>query len=283
MICKADCHIYNYEQGGAAQLCGVTVRPVAGRDGMLYRDQLEGLVRPDNEHLVRTRMLALENTHNRAGGRILPYDEVAAVCSWAQEQGLHRHLDGARLMNAVVGSGIAADRWGEHFDTISLCFSKGLGAPVGSALCGPREFVERARRHRKVLGGGTRQAGILAAGALYAIEHHVDRLAEDHAGAQQLAEVIRRTSGLELRPPQVDTNLVIFCVDPQLGTAGELVHRLAQRGVQMIAFGATQIRACLHLDVSAEDVDRVCQELEEAAAQRAAGENRPEEIRVEAY
>ena len=111
VICEADCHIYNYEQGGAAQLCGVTVRPVASRDGMLFRDQLEGLVRPDNEHLVRTRMLALENTHNRAGGRILPYDEVAAVCSWAQEQGLHRHLDGARLMNAVVRSGIAADRW----------------------------------------------------------------------------------------------------------------------------------------------------------------------------
>jgi threonine aldolase len=255
-ICDVGCHIYNYEQGGYAQLSAVAVRTVAGDGGVIQLDQLVDLIRPEDDHLVRTKMIALENTHNRGSGKILPYDGVVEICRWAHENGLATHLDGARLMNAVVASGISAQRWTEPFDTVSVCFSKGLGAPVGSALAGPRDKIKLARRYRKLLGGGMRQAGIIAAGALYALEHHVDRLAEDHANAQQLAAGIRAIDGLELRPPQVDTNIVIFHVDPRLGTAAEFSARLHARGLLMLAVSKSTLRAVTHLDVSSTDVER---------------------------
>ncbi|HTN74433.1 MAG TPA: threonine aldolase family protein [Pirellulaceae bacterium] len=166
-ICEAGCHIYNYEQAAFAQLSGVVARTVEGDCGVLLPGQLVGLIRPFNDHLVRTRLVCLENTHNRGAGRIQPYEHVAEICSWAHENGLRTHLDGARLFNAVVATKIHADRWARHFDTVSVCFSKGLGAPVGSALAGPKEMIQEARRHRKLFGGAMRQAGIIAAGALY--------------------------------------------------------------------------------------------------------------------
>jgi threonine aldolase len=159
-------------------------------------------------------------------------------------------------MNAVVATGIPADGWAGHFDTVSVCFSKGLGAPVGSALAGPRTLIDRAVYHRKLFGGGMRQAGILAAAALYALDHHVERLAEDHAHAARLAEAVRSIDGLELRPPEVDTNLVIFHVDPRLGTAAELAKRLRAGGLLVLPLGKRLIRAVTHLDVTADDVDR---------------------------
>ncbi|MBI3838100.1 MAG: aminotransferase class I/II-fold pyridoxal phosphate-dependent enzyme, partial [Planctomycetia bacterium] len=165
-ICDAGCHIYNYEQGAYAQLSGVAARTVEGQGGVMRLEQLTGLIRGDNEHLVRTRLVCLENTHNRGAGRIQPYDVVESICTWAHRNGLATHLDGARLFNAVVATGIEARRWAQHFDTVSVCFSKGLGAPVGSALIGPRDLIRTARRHRKLFGGGMRQAGILAAAAL---------------------------------------------------------------------------------------------------------------------
>jgi len=168
MICEAGCHIYNYEQAGYAQLSGVALRPVEGDYGVMQAEQLKDLVRPLDAHQVRTRLVSLENTHNRGGGRILPYETVEAVCDWARQAGLGTHLDGARLFNAAVATGIPAARWARHFDTVTVCFSKGLGAPVGSALVGPRDLMAEAVRHRKVLGGGMRQAGVIAAGALYA-------------------------------------------------------------------------------------------------------------------
>jgi threonine aldolase len=271
ILCEAGCHIYNYEQGGAAQLSGVSVRAVAGQESLLRLADLEGLIRPDNEHLVRTRLVALENTHNRGGGRILPLDEVERICSWAHEHGLLTHLDGARLFNAVVASGVAAPVWCRNFDTVSICFSKGLGAPVGSALAGTKRHIALARRHRKLFGGGMRQVGILAAGALYALEHHVARLADDHAHAQLLAQTIRDTPGLELRPRQVDTNLVIFHVDPALGTSVEFVKQLEERGLGVIAFGPTLIRACTHLDASRADIEEACRILRETAAEAKGG------------
>src|SRR5687768_11623345 len=200
-ICETGCHIYNYEQGAYAQLSGVCARTVDGAFGVMRPEQLAGLIRPENEHLVRTRLVCIENTHNRGGGRVQPYETVQAICSWAHDKGLVTHLDGARLFNAVVATGIPARQWAQHFDTVSVCFSKGLGAPVGSALSGPKELIAKARRHRKLFGGGMRQAGIIAAGALYALEHHVERLAEDHEKGRRLAEAIRRIDGLELRPP----------------------------------------------------------------------------------
>ncbi len=256
LICDVESHVYNYEQGAFAQLTGVATRTVEGRFGVLAVDQLRDLIRPDNEHMVRTRLVWLENTHNRGAGRIQPYENLVAICRWAEQHGLRRHLDGARLFNAAVASGIAVDQWARHFDTVSVCFSKGLGAPVGSALAGPRDLIRHARRHRKLLGGGMRQAGIIAAGALYALENHVDRLAEDHANAKVLAEAIRATPGLELQPPKTDTNMVIFHVDPELATAAQVVARLQQAGVLVLAFGPTKIRAVTHLDVTHAEVRR---------------------------
>ena len=251
-LCEAGCHIYNYEQGAFAQLSGLVARTVEGDYGVLHVDQLRGLIRPVNDHLLRTRLICLENTHNRGAGRIQPYENVAAICDWAHENGLRTHLDGARLFNAVAGTGIAATEWSKHFDTVSVCFSKGLGAPVGSALAGTKEAIKEARRHRKLFGGGMRQAGIIAAGALHALQHNRERLTDDHANAQLVAAAIRDTEGLTLTPETVDTNIVIFRVDPRLGTAAQFVAALYEQGVQMLAIGAQQVRAVTHLDVSAE-------------------------------
>jgi threonine aldolase len=256
LICDVESHIYNYEQGAFAQLSGVATRTVEGRYGVLNVAQLRDLIRPDNEHMVRTRLVWLENTHNRGAGRIQPYQNVVDICRWAEQNGLRRHLDGARLFNATVASGVALRDWAQHFDTVSVCFSKGLGAPVGSALAGPKDLIRLARRHRKVLGGGMRQAGIIAAGALYALDNHIDRLAEDHTNARLLAEAIRATEGLELQPPEIDTNMAIFRVDPALATAAQLVSALHQSGVLVLAFGPTKIRAVTHLDVTEAEVRR---------------------------
>ncbi len=270
MLCETTCHIYRYEQGGFAQLSGVVARTVQGQYGVLSASQLDGLIQPDNEHLVRTRLVCLENTHNRGGGRVLPYDGLVEICDWAHHNGLVTHLDGARLFNAVVATRIDARRWAQHFDTVSVCFSKGLGAPVGSALSGPSSLIARARRHRKLFGGGMRQAGIIAAGALYALENHIERLAEDHANARLLTDGIRQLEGLTLQPEVVDTNIVIFRVDPQLGTAADFSLRLRELGVLMYAIGPTQIRAVTHLDVTRADVQRAVSAIAEVVKTAAA-------------
>lgn len=264
MICEAECHLYYYEQAGYAQLSGVAARPVQGVDGVWQPEQLHGLLRPENPHFVRTRLVCLENTHNRGGGRIQPYPLVETICRWAHDNRLATHLDGARLFNAAVATGIEASRWAQHFDTVSVCFSKGLGAPIGSALAGPRDLIAEAIRHRKVLGGGMRQAGIVAAGALYALEHHVDRLAADHANAQRLAAGIQQIEGLRLQSERVDTNLVFFALEPAMGTAAELAADLQTRGVLVNATGPTALRAVTHLDVSRPDIDRALAALKDA-------------------
>ena len=264
MICEAESHVYFYEQGGYAQVNGVTARPLPGRHGVLEREQLEALPEHDNPHFPRTRLLWLENTHNRGGGRLQPYENVESLCGWARRKGLRAHLDGARLWNAAVASGIPPARWSQQFDTVSVCFSKGLGAPVGSALAGPRELIREALRHRKVFGGGMRQAGVLAAAALYALDHHVDRLAEDHANAQVLAAGLRQIPGVRLDPAIIDTNLVYFHLEAGRLTAADLVARLCGRGILMGESGPYSIRAVTHLDVTAADVQRA---IEAVAAQ----------------
>jgi threonine aldolase len=258
LLCEVDSHLYNYEQGGFAQLSQVVARTIQGDHGVLWPEQFRGMIRHDNEHMVRTRLVSLENTHNRGGGRVLPYEATRDICQWAGEHGLRRHLDGARLFNAVVASGISARDWAKHFDTVSVCFSKGLGAPVGSALVGPRELMNEARRHRKLFGGGMRQAGILAAAALYALEHHVERLAEDHRHARMLAEAVSECPGLHLEPAEVDTNIVIFRVDPSLGSAPGFVTGLEEQGVRTMTFGPDHVRAVTHLDVHREGIERAC-------------------------
>ncbi len=253
-LCEANCHIHNYEQGAYAQLFGVATQPIEGEHGVLRLEQLVDRIRPDNDHSARTRLLCLENTHNRGAGRVLPYDGMVEICRWAAENGLARHLDGARLFNAVVATGISARDWSQHFDTVSVCFSKGLGAPVGSALCGPADLIRKARRHRKALGGGMRQAGIIAAGALYALDHHIDRLGEDHEKARVFADAIREIPGVTLDPDVVETNIVIFKIAPALGTAAEFTAKLREKGVLLHTVGRQRIRAVTHLDVSLEQI-----------------------------
>jgi threonine aldolase len=270
LLCEATCHIYNFEAGGPAVLSGVTCRTLEGDYGIVDVSQLDGKVRAVNDHLVRTRLVCLENTHNRGGGRVYPLEKIQAISGWAHQQGLMMHLDGARLWNAVVATGIPAGEWARHFDSVSVCFSKGLGAPIGSALAGPREFVNRARRIRKLFGGGMRQAGVAAAAALFALDHHVERLADDHRHAQVLAQAIADTPGLRLDPPDVETNLVWFDVDPELGPAREVAAELKERGVLVHVSGPQTIRACSHLDVSAAQAERAAETIRQAVPQMAA-------------
>ncbi|MFK7738571.1 MAG: low specificity L-threonine aldolase [Pirellulaceae bacterium] len=257
LICEAECHIYKYEQGGFAQLSGVSPKLIAGQRGILDASQFEGTVNPDDDHAARTSLVCLENTHNRGGGTIQPLEKVAAICNWAKDLGLKRHLDGARLFNAIVASGIEAKRWAEHFDTLSVCFSKGLGAPVGSALLGSADFIKHARRIRKLLGGGMRQAGIIAAGALHALEHHVQRLDEDHDKAMLLASSARNAEGVSL-DALPETNIVLLRIDPKLGTPAEFVQELAAHGVGAFPFGEQFVRLVTHMDVSDEQIHRAC-------------------------
>ncbi len=259
LLCDANCHIYNYEAGGPAVLSGVTCRTLDGDYGILDVSQLSDKIRSNNDHLVRTRLVCLENTHNRGGGRVYPLEKIQAISAWTHANGLALHLDGARLWNAVVATGTPLRAWGEPFDSVSVCFSKGLGAPVGSALAGSRDFIARARRIRKLFGGGMRQAGVLAAAALHALDHHVERLVEDHRNARVIAQAVADTPGLRLDPPDVETNLIWFEVDPDLGTASDVAAALKERGVLVHLAGRQTLRACTHLDVSAAQAARAAE------------------------
>lgn len=268
LLCDANSHILHYEVGGPAALSGVMCRTVEGEFGVMELAQLEGLPYGVNDHNPHTTLLCLENTHNRGGGRIYPYEKLKVICAWAQQQGLARHLDGARLMNAVVAAGIPAKDWAQHFDTVSICFSKGLGAPVGSALVGPKEFIKAARRNRKLLGGGLRQSGILAAAALYALDYHVERLAEDHQHARWLAEALADVPGLSLWPEEVQTNLIFLRVAPRLGTAAQFCHRLKERGVLALPSAPNVVRFVTHLDVNGSQTQKAAFEIMQAAKEQ---------------
>jgi threonine aldolase len=250
-------HCYRWEGGGAAVFGSVQPQPLEHRaDGTLALADIEAAIKPDDPHFARSRLLALENT---LGGKLLPMAYVEQATELAQRKGLSRHLDGARLFNAAVaqaGGGDAkaeARRIAQCFDSVSVCFSKGLGAPVGSALCGSRDFIARARRVRKMAGGAMRQAGVLAAAASYALEHHVDRLAEDHALAQRLASGLAGIAGLAVEAPQ--TNIVFVDLTGEARQRSEgLLRHLAEHGV--LATGLYRLRFATHLDVDAEGIDR---------------------------
>ncbi len=264
-LCEADCHVYNYEQAAYAQLSGVVARTIQGQHGVLEPDQLLGKVRPAGDHMVRTKLVCLENTHNRGGGTIQPLENVDAICEWAHGNDLATHLDGARLFNAVAATGIDAKRWSRGFDSVSVCFSKGLGAPVGSALAGTREFIQKARRARKLFGGGMRQVGILAAGALYAVQHNRERLVEDHANASLLADYVERSPGLSLEP-KPETNILVVRIDRSLGTSIEFSRALSGRGIGVLPFGPEHIRFVTHLDVTRSQSDQAGQILVELSS-----------------
>jgi len=253
IILEATAHSYFYESGAPAALAGVMCRLIEGERGLFTADQVRGLLRPKNEHFPRTKLVCVENTHNRGGGTVWPLEQIADVAAVAREAGLAIHLDGARLWNATAASGTSESEYASHFDSVSVCFSKGLGAPVGSALAGEAEFVTRARRFRKMFGGGMRQAGIIAAGALYALDHHRERLIRDHANAKRLASGIAGLDGIEIDPATVETNIVIFRVTSM--AAAELVERLGAAGVLVLARDAESIRAVANLNVTADQVE----------------------------
>lgn len=242
-------HIFNYEAGAPAALAGVQLHPVDTADGVLRPPDLEGRVRPLNEHFAQTRLVCLENTHNGHGGRIYPIGDMEALSRWARERGLAVHLDGARLFNAVVASGVAARRWAACADTVSICLSKGLGAPVGTCLVGDAEAINRARWVRKRLGGGMRQAGILAAAGIHALERHVDRLADDHAVAKEIATGLSALEGIEVDVEKVETNIVLVRVVAPGLTAPDLVRAAEENGVRSFDSSPTVIRLVTHLDV----------------------------------
>lgn len=241
-------HTYRYEGGGGAVLGGIQPQPITQQpDGTLSLAEVEAAIKPDDPHFARSRLLCLENTWN---GKVLTQDYLEQATALARRYGLSSHLDGARLFNAAVASGSTAGAIASLFDSVSVCFSKGLGAPVGSALCGSREFIARAHRIRKLTGGGMRQVGLLAAAAMHALDHHVDRLADDHVLARRLADGLAAFPGIAVTPPQ--TNIVFAHVDGGRGP-GLLAH-LQSRGV--LATGLLGLRFVTHLDVDAAGIDR---------------------------
>jgi len=257
IICEAGCHLYNFESSGPAVHAHVIVTAVEGHHGALTAEMVRRRIRPINMHQPRTRLVCLENTHNRMGGRIYPVDLMRGVSALARERDLRLHLDGARLFNAAIARGAPVTAWTSLVDSVNICLSKGLGAPIGSMLAGPAEFIERARWIRKRMGGGMRQVGILAAAGIYALENHIPRLAEDHANARRLADGLFDLPGLEVRPQETETNIVIIRVrENSRYTAPELLALLAEKDVLMVPFGEGTIRAVTHLDVRAADVER---------------------------
>ncbi|MBN1320055.1 MAG: low specificity L-threonine aldolase [Thermoleophilia bacterium] len=253
VIVHEDAHVLLYEAGSAAALCGLQLRPVPGTLGVITPETVERVIRPVAEHFPRTAAVEMENTHNRCGGTIWPLEEMQAVATLARSRGMAVHLDGARLWNAHVATGVSLSAYAATADSVSVCFSKGLGAPVGSALAGSGAFVEEARRNRRRYGGAMRQAGIIAAGALYALEHNLERLAEDHEKAAVLAGYLEQVPGLEVVHP-VQTNILIAAVGGLGVGAEQVVATLREAGVLCGVAALDRVRFVTHLDVSIEAV-----------------------------
>ncbi|QDT65932.1 threonine aldolase family protein [Calycomorphotria hydatis] len=247
-------HIANYEGGAPAAVSGITCRLVEGERGMPSVADFEAATHTDSQLYPRMRLVCLENTTNIGGGAAWRLDDIAEISTWARDRGLKMHLDGARLFNACVARGYSPGELAQHFDTISICFSKGLGCPLGSILVGSRGEIAQAFRARKIFGGALRQSGIIAATALYALEHHVDRLADDHANARWMAEQLATLEGVTIDTAAVETNLLFFELAPSLGTAREFVELLQLHGVAVMATGPQRIRICTHLNVVLEDI-----------------------------
>ncbi len=254
ILLETNSHICLWEAGGAAALSGVTLRTIDSTtgDGRLGASDFTDKVRPDDMHSVRTRLVCLEVTHNRGGGTVTSPDAINEISRWARHHKLATHLDGARIWNAIVKTGVPAKVWGGMFDTINVCFSKGLGTPVGSMLLGPRELIAHGRRIRKLFGGAMRQIGFLAAACDYALDHNIDRLAEDHTNARIVADAVAEVPGFTLKPHEVETNLVWFDVDARHGSAKDVAERLKASRVLVAPLGTRVIRAVTHLDVTRE-------------------------------
>lgn len=249
-------HTFLYEAGGMSTLGGIHPHTICNQpDGTMRLEDIEGAIRGDNVHFPRTRLICLENTHNRCYGSALRSEYIDSVSALAKEHGLSIHLDGARIFNAAVALGIDVKELTAKVDSLSFCLSKGLSAPVGSVVCGSSEFIAEARRARKVLGGGMRQTGVIAAAGITALEEMVDRLAEDHDNARHLAEGVARIGGLSIEPAKVQTNIIYFELDEERMTPTELVTELNKTGVKLLAVGPRRLRAVTHYGISTEDID----------------------------
>jgi threonine aldolase len=255
VIIEATSHPYNFEGGASAVLSAVQFYCLRGVRGILDASQFEEAIRPDDHHFPVTKLICLENTHNRGGGTIYPLQKIAEISRFARSKGLLVHLDGARLWNASVASGIKPHKYAQWADSVSVCLSKGLGAPVGSLVAGTKPFVERVHRFRKMFGGGMRQVGILAAAGIYALDHHIERLKEDHGNAKRLALGLSEIQGVSIEPEHVETNIVIFDIAERGMTAAQVRDEMKKKGVLIHPFGKTLIRLVTHLDVSKENIE----------------------------
>ncbi len=256
IILEKESHVFNYETAGTAFLSGVQVHTIEGSHGVLPLDALRKAVRPQVYYMPRTALICIENTHNRAGGTIYPLQEIEELSTFARQSGISLHLDGARLWNACVATGTTPKEYARLVDSVSVCLSKGLGAPVGSLVVGSRKFIEDARRYRKIFGGGMRQAGLLAAAGMYALKNNVTRLAEDHEKAQVLARELVQVTDLSLDPASVHTNIVIVNTEATGKSPTQLLGMFRKQGVLLSQGTFNSLRAVTHMDVSLEEVKR---------------------------
>jgi threonine aldolase len=260
-------HTFFYEAGGMSALGGIQPHTVSNQtDGTMRPEDIEDAIRGDNVHYPRTRLICLENTHNRCNGSALSAEYSDAVSALAKKHGLFLHLDGARIFNAAVALGADVKELTRNADSVCFCLSKGLSAPVGSVVCGSHRFIAEARRTRKVLGGGMRQCGLIAAPGITALEEMVDRLAEDHANARRLAEGIAAIGGLSIDTSRIQTNIVYFDVDSSQSTPEKLVAQLDKRGIKLLCVGPSRLRAVTHYDIITEDIDSALKALSDIMA-----------------
>lgn len=257
VIVEKDSHIFHDESGAAAALAGVQLHPIKGERGILYPEQVERTIRDSQDyHNPVTRLICLENPHNRGGGTIYPLKVVEEISQIAKKHHLFLHMDGARLLNATVALRIDPVEYTQYVDSVILCLSKGLGAPVGSMVAGTKEFIEHVRRFRKMYGGGMRQIGFLTAAGIYALDHHIERLAEDHQKARRLAQALSRIPGIRIEPRRVKTNILYFGIEKEGWTAKKAVEELRKREILVLAIQEQLIRAVTHLDVNKEDIEK---------------------------
>jgi len=262
VICDLNAHVFNYESGSPAALSGIQLFPIEGKYGVITPEQVEPIIRPSSAYYMpRTKVIEVENTHNRGGGTIWPIENIVALKNLAKKYNLFYHLDGARIWNASVASGISVGEYASHFDSISCCLSKGLGAPIGSIIAGTKDFIKEAFRVRKAWGGGMRQVGILAAAGLYALKNNVERLKEDHEKAKFLAERINANPNLEIDLTAVQTNILLF--HPKTISVEEGLERCKEKGLLVSVGKINLIRAVTHLDVSFDDVKRAANIIDE--------------------
>lgn len=255
IIMEATGHTFLYETGAMAGLCGVQANLILGARGIIDAKAIKERIRPNQTYVPQTKLVILENTHNHGGGTIYPIENIQTISELCQNEGIALHLDGARLWNAMVETGISTQTYGSYFDSISVCLSKGLGAPIGSVIAGKRKWIERAKRFRKMFGGGMRQAGLLAAAGLYALDHNINRLKEDHRRARTLAKKLSKMPFIEINPNDVETNIFFFGVKHITGL--ELSQRLKQSGIWLIPLKERMVRAVTHMGVTDEDIDHV--------------------------